>query len=99
MSRLEQKMCWAASAMLNELPLSEIDDPGSGNEVKRPAEPPADCAEVLLQWFDAGLVGVMTIATDRDLPPTEARDVLANHEAWSPKYSLIITDAGGAAFD
>jgi chloramphenicol 3-O-phosphotransferase len=99
MSRLEQKMFWAVreSTMLHELPLPEVDDSGSHNEVRWPAESPADCADVLLAWFDAGLVGVMITGTDRDLPEPEAREVLANYAAWSPTYSLTITDAGEAA--
>lgn len=98
MTRLEQKMFWAVreSAMLHELPMPEVDDPGSANEVRWPAELPEDCAKVLLQWFDDGLVGVVTTSDDRELPTSEARSVLADHGAWSPTYSLIITDAGEA---
>ena len=99
MSRLEQKMFWAVreSTMLHELPLPEGDDPGSANEVTWPAERPQDCAEVLLEWFDAGLVGVMITDTQREMPRAEARGVLVKHSAWSPMYSLLITAAGEAA--
>ena len=92
-------MFWAVreSAMLHELPLPEVDDPGSFREVRWPAERPADCAEVLLEWFDAGLVGVMTTGTERDLPPAEARELLADHAAWSPAHSLVITAASESA--
>jgi uncharacterized protein YgfB (UPF0149 family) len=65
--------------------------------VRWSAERPADCAEVLLEWFDAGLVGVMITGTERDLPRAEARELLADHAAWSPAHSLIITDAGQSA--
>lgn len=36
MSRLEQKMFWAGreEAMLHQLPLPEVDSPGSANEVR-----------------------------------------------------------------
>src|SRR4051794_26272372 len=96
MTRLEQKMFWAVreSTMLHELPLPEVDDPGSPREVKWAAERPADCSEVLLAWFDAGLVGVMTTDTQQDVPQVDARELLADHAAWTPDYSLIITDAG-----
>ena len=99
MSRLEQKMFWAVreSAMLQELPMPEVDSPGSDNEVRWPAERPADCADLLLQWFDQGFVSVMTTRGGRELPKTEARMVLADHAAWSTTYSLVITDAGEAA--
>jgi hypothetical protein len=62
MGRLEQKMFWAVREFSDASrdPLPEVDDPGSANEVTWPAERPADCARVLLEWFDAGLVGVMT---------------------------------------
>ncbi|KRC46537.1 MULTISPECIES: hypothetical protein [unclassified Nocardioides] len=99
MTRLEQKMFWAVreGAMLHELPMSEVDNPGSDNEVRWPAEQPEDCAGVLLRWFDEGLVGVMTTEDERDLPSAEARRVLADHEAWSSTHSLFITDSGDAA--
>lgn len=99
MSRLEQKMFWAVreSTMLHELPLREVDGPDSANEVTWPAERPSDCAEVLLGWFDAGLVGVMVTDAQRELPETEAREVLANHGAWGLTHSLVITDDGQAA--
>lgn len=99
MSRLEHKMFWAVreSTMLHELPLLEVDDPGSQNELRCPAESAADCADVLLAWFDAGLVGVVITDTERDLHGPEAREVLAKYAAWSPTYSLTITDAGEAA--
>lgn len=99
MSRLEQKMFWAVreSTMLHELPMPEVDNPGSDNEVRWPAEMPEDCAEVLLRWFDEGLVGVVTTRDAHDLPRTEARHVLADYTAWSSTYSLTITDAGEAA--
>lgn len=92
-------MFWAVreSAMLHELPMPEVDSPGSEQEVRWPAEPPADCAKVLLEWFDAGLVGVTTTGTERELPQAEARELLADHAAWSPAHSLIITDAGDSA--
>ena len=98
MSRLEQKMFWAVreSAMLHELPRAEVDNPGSVNEVTWSAVLPADCAAVLLGWFDAGLVGVMTTEAQRDLPSVEARRMLANHAAWSPTHSLLLTEAGEA---
>lgn len=96
MSRLEQKMFWAVreSAMLHELPLPEVDDPGSTNEVSWAAEEPADCARVLLGWLNAGLVCVISTDEQRDLPSADAREVLANYTAWSPAYSLVLTDAG-----
>lgn len=99
MSRLEQKMFWAVreSTMLHELPLPEVDSPGSTSEVSWPAERPADCAEVLIAWLDTGLVGVMITDTQRELSHPEAREALVNHSAWSPTYSLFITDAGEAA--
>lgn len=92
-------MFWAVreSAMLHELSLPEVDAPGSPGEVRWPAERPADCAEVLLEWFDAGLVTVMETDTQECLSPAEAREVLAAPAAWGPMYSLIITDAGESA--
>lgn len=92
-------MFWAVreSAMLHELPVPEVDDPVSAHEVRWPAERPADCAEVLLDWFDAGLIGVVTTGTERELSRAEARELLADHAAWSPAYSLISTDAGESA--
>lgn len=92
-------MFWAVreSTMLHELPLPEVDAASTTNEVTWPAERPEDCTEVLLEWFDAGLVSVMITNTQQALPRTEAREVLVNHSAWSPTYSLLITDAGEAA--
>ena len=94
-------MFWGAreEAMLHELPLPEVDAPGSANEVRWPAGRSADCASVLLGLFDAGLVGVMLTETQQDLPPAEAREVLADYGGWSPMHSLVITDAGEAALD
>ena len=99
MSRLEQKMFWAVreETMLHELPLPEVDGPGSATEVRWPAERPADCASVLLAWFDAGLLGVMSTDSQQDVPRIQARQVLADHDAWSPTHSLVLTDAGVAA--
>jgi hypothetical protein len=96
MSRLEQKMFWAVreSAMLHELPVPEVDNPGSASEVRWAAEEPADCARVLLGWLDAGLVGVMSTDEERELPSADAREVLAKYAAGSPAYSLVLTDAG-----
>lgn len=99
MSRLEQKMFWAVreETMLHELPLPEVDDPDSAHEVRWPAELPSDCALVLLAWFDAGLVGVTLTESRRAVPDSEARAILADHDAWSPTHSLVLTDAGEAA--
>jgi len=99
MSRLEQKMFWAVreSTMLRELAMPEVDSPGSVNEVVWPAEKPEECARVLLEWFDAGLVHVMTTVTQLDLPHDQARAALANYATWSTQYSLVITDAGESA--
>jgi hypothetical protein len=99
MSRLEKKMFWAVreATMLHELPLPEVDAPGSVNEVVWPSEQPEDCAALLLDWFDAGLVGVMETRTQRVPDRSQGRDVLANHEAWSPTHSLVLTDEGEAA--
>ena len=99
MSRLEQKMFWALreETMLHELPLPEVDSPGSANEVRWPAERPADCASVLLTWFDAGLLGVMLTDSQQVVPHIRAREVLADHEAWSATHSLVLTDAGERA--
>ena len=99
MSRLEQKMFWAVreEAMLHDLPVPEVDDPGSVHEVRWPAERPAECAAVLLAWFDAGLIDVMTTDSQQVIGRVEAREVLADHAAWGPTHSLVLTDAGEEA--
>jgi hypothetical protein len=52
---------------------------------------------VLLEWFHAGLIGIMHTDSQRELPPPEGQEVLANFSKWSPAYSLLITDAGESA--
>lgn len=92
-------MFWAIreEAMLHELPLPEVDDPGSVREVRWPAERPWDCADVLLEWLDAGLLAVMVTDTQERLSAARAREVLTDHANWSATYWLTLTDAGESA--
>ncbi|WP_134739274.1 hypothetical protein [Nocardioides sp. 503] len=96
MSRIEKKMYWAVreETMLQELPWPEIDDPRSPREVRWPAEDPDDCATVLLGWFDAGLITVMTTGGHDYLGSSEARALLTGPAGWSPSHSLVLTDRG-----
>jgi hypothetical protein len=80
--------------MLHELPWPEIDDPGGPREVRWPAENPAGCAAVLIAWFDAGLITVMTSRHQQDLVGSKARRLLSDTAALSPKHSLALTDLG-----
>lgn len=45
--------------------------------------PRADCSELLLRWFDAGLLSVFGLGIDNELPTVEARRLLADHESWT----------------
>jgi hypothetical protein len=80
--------------MLHELPWPEIDAPGNPREVRWPAEDPAECAAVLIEWFDAGLITVMTSRGQQDLVGSDARTLLSDPAAWSPEHSLVLTDLG-----
>jgi hypothetical protein len=53
---------------------------------------------VLLGWFDDGLITVMETASQDALPRPEAPAVLADPRRWSPEHSLVVTDAGAAAW-
>lgn len=96
MSRIEKKMYLAVreEAMLHALPWPEIDDPGGPREVRWPAEDPSECAAILLRWFDAGLVAVVTTRGQQGLDASDARSLLSNPKGWSPKHSLVLTDIG-----
>jgi hypothetical protein len=101
MSALERKMHWAVSeeAMLLELPIEERNHlPGGGIELI-PAQDPADCSRVLLDWFDQGLVTVMMTGTQAELAPERARALLSDPSAWTPEHSLVPTDAGVSALN
>lgn len=99
MNALERKMYWAVreETMLHELPVEERNHlPGSGIELI-PAQDPADCSRVLLDWFDQGLATVMMTRTQTELPPARARALLSDPSAWTPEHSLVPTDAGVSA--
>ena len=67
-----------------ELPWPEVDDPGSPREVCWPAEDPHECAAIHLDWFDAGLIAVMSTRGQEHLAASDARALLADPAAWSP---------------
>jgi hypothetical protein len=98
MDVLERKMYWAVreESTLGELPLEERDYLRDGVELI-PAQDPAECSRVLLDWFDQGLVTVMATGTQLDLVRERARALLADPRAWTPQHSLVPTDAGVAA--
>ncbi|MEQ4210169.1 hypothetical protein [Actinopolymorpha sp. B9G3] len=98
MSRIEKKMYWAVreETMLHELPWPEVDSPGTTHEVRWPAEDPAECAAVLIEWFDAGLIAVMTTLDQQALDASGARRLLSNPATWTPDHSLVLSDVGEA---
>jgi hypothetical protein len=62
-------------------------------------EPGADCAAVLLRWFDAGLIDLYNAAGA--VPRQEARDLLAASERWTdvlshPSESYVAATEQGA---
>ena len=96
MSFVERKMFWAAceAAMLHELPVAEHNYLPDGVEVV-PAHDPEACSQVLLDWFDAGLVTVSTsFPPETELEAAEARDLLADPSRWTPAHALVLTDLG-----
>lgn len=99
MSAVERKMYWAVreTAMLHEVPLEEQNLLSAGVEVV-PAQDPAACSQVLLDWFDQGLATVTTTyPPESELDPETARALLADPKRWTPAHSLALTDAGDSA--
>jgi hypothetical protein len=98
MDALERKMYWAVreETMLHQLPAEERNHLRDGIELI-PAQDPAECSRVLLDWFDQGLATVMVTRTQVELTPERARALLSDPSAWTLEHSLVLTDAGVSA--
>jgi hypothetical protein len=88
MPEIERRLYYAAQdgTELGHILLKEREHLPGGTIKEYPPKDPEVCSEILLQWFDGGLIHVYQVLLEepwyKDVPESEARRLLADPPQW-----------------
>jgi hypothetical protein len=100
MTLTEQRLLVAAEegTELGNITLRETDHLPTGVIREYPAMDPTECSQILLRWFESGLIDVYRVIFEPpwsdDISPEKARQVLGDPSSWSFNLGVSLSEDG-----